>query len=54
LTAADDPQAFADAIQQILTDPLLRISLALKSGARGASLPTWHDTARVMRDALNA
>ena len=54
LTAADDPQAFADAIQQILTDPLLRRSLALKSGASGASLPTWHDTARVMRDALNA
>jgi glycosyltransferase involved in cell wall biosynthesis len=53
LTAPDDPDAFAGAIASILTDADQRATLGAKSAAVGAALPTWHDTARVMRAALH-
>ncbi len=52
LTAPDDPGAFADAIASVLIDADLRATLGAKSAGVGASLPTWQDTARVMRAAL--
>jgi len=52
LTAPDDPVAFAQALEQVLSDPQTRARLAQASRARGEALPRWSDTARVMRDVL--
>lgn len=53
LTAPDDPDAFAQGLADILTDPQLRDRLATESRRRGRMLPEWTDTAQVMRAALD-
>ena len=52
LTAPDDPVAFAQALEQVLTEAPTRARLASASRARGAALPHWRDTAAIMRDVL--
>lgn len=47
LVPPDDPQAFARALGQMLTDPALRTTTANASARFGAALPGWDDTARL-------
>jgi glycosyltransferase involved in cell wall biosynthesis len=45
LVAPDNPNAFAQALERLLTDHALRDSKAQASAACGAALPGWSDTA---------
>ena len=53
LTPPDDAPAFAQALEQVLSDPQTRTRLAKASRAQGAALPRWSDTASIMRDVLD-
>ena len=46
LVRPDDPEAFAIAVQSVLTDAAYRTELAAAAQAAGHRLPTWSDTAR--------
>ena len=46
LVPPDDPQAFANALRDVLTKPDTRQSLATAAQAAGRALPGWSDTAR--------
>jgi hypothetical protein len=54
LVPPDAPEAFADALRRLLTDPAERLRLAKVSERAGHHLPTWDDAARVMGGALDA
>ena len=46
LVPPDDPAAFADALDRLLSDATLRAQMAAVSATAGAALPGWKDTAR--------
>lgn len=47
LVPADDPEAFAAALRQMLTDTEFRSNAALAAAAAGCELPGWADTAAI-------
>ncbi|KQT85146.1 glycosyltransferase family 4 protein [Aurantimonas sp. Leaf443] len=47
LVPADDPQAFADALERLITDEALRARLAAGAAEAGRALPSWRDAAAV-------
>ncbi|MEO3999936.1 glycosyltransferase family 1 protein [Mesorhizobium sp. CAU 1732] len=53
LVPPDDPEAFADALRQVLTNTVLRETMAEASTKAGNQLPTWADTASIMGRALD-
>ncbi|MDO9525713.1 MAG: glycosyltransferase family 4 protein [Gemmobacter sp.] len=53
LVPPEDPDAFAQALDRMLTDPDLRAAKAQASGQFGAALPSWSDTARRAGDVLD-
>jgi glycosyltransferase involved in cell wall biosynthesis len=53
LCEPDDPEAFAAAIETLLTDGQTRARIAAKSAATGQALPRWSDTARIMQAVLD-
>lgn len=53
LVPPEDPDAFAQALDQLLTDPDLRAAKARSSAMFGAALPSWSDTARRAGDVLD-
>jgi glycosyltransferase involved in cell wall biosynthesis len=52
LVPPDDPEAMAAAIRRLLTDSVLRDTVAAGALRAAADLPDWHATARVVADAL--
>ncbi len=54
LVPPDDAQALAAALRGLLGDPASRRHFADAAWACGRALPTWHDTARAMAQALEA
>lgn len=54
LVPADDPRAFADALQSVLADDTLREAMAAASHRAGRSLPTWSATADIIATVLHA
>ncbi len=48
LVPPGDATAFAAALRRLLTEPALRNGMASASHERGAALPGWDDTARIM------
>lgn len=54
LAPPDDPKALAAALACLLDDAELRESMAASARARGEELPTWAETARDIRAALDA
>jgi glycosyltransferase involved in cell wall biosynthesis len=53
LVPPDDPQAFAEALDAVLTDDARRAALAQASARAGEALPSWLDTARVAGGVLD-
>jgi glycosyltransferase involved in cell wall biosynthesis len=53
LVPPDDPQAFAAALEQVLTDAGLRGRMAAAATTAGQRLPRWADTAAVMGQAVD-
>ncbi len=53
LVPPDDPEAFADALRRVLTEPSLRERLAAGSAEAGRVLPGWEDTAEIAGRALD-
>jgi glycosyltransferase involved in cell wall biosynthesis len=47
-----DASALANALRQVIADPVLRTSLADASFAAGQKLPTWDETARIIERVL--
>jgi hypothetical protein len=54
LLPVDDVEAFAGAIERLLTDPAMRAQLALRSAEAGRHLPGWKDTASVVGQVLQS
>lgn len=54
LVPPDDPDALAEALARLLDDAGLRSAMRDAARARGLALPTWADTARAFRSALDA
>lgn len=54
LVPPDDPAALAGTLARLLDDAELRDSMASAARARGEELPTWAETARDFRAALDA
>ncbi len=54
LVAPDDANAFAAAIDRLLSDPAERARMAEASRQAGAALPGWGDTARIAGEVLDA
>lgn len=54
LVPADDPHAFAAALDRLLSDPDCRSRLATEAGHAGRQLPTWSDTARTAGAVLDS
>lgn len=52
LCPADDAEAFAGALGQLLDDPALRRTMGAAALARAATLHGWDGTARIVADAL--
>lgn len=52
LVPPNDPQAFADALRALLSDPMLRRSHAQAAKEAGARLPDWAASARLLSNAL--
>lgn len=48
LVPPDDPARFADALRSLLVDPAAAEAARRASRERGASLPTWADTTRII------
>ncbi len=53
LVPPDDPTAFADALQNLLTEHNLRSDMSAASAKAGAALPTWDATVALVDDVLN-
>ncbi|WP_424929369.1 glycosyltransferase family 4 protein [Amaricoccus tamworthensis] len=53
LVPIDDSERFALALEQLLTDTDLNTRMADAAATRGASLPTWSDTARIAGQVLD-
>ncbi|MBL4919253.1 glycosyltransferase family 4 protein [Szabonella alba] len=53
LAAPDDPAAFADSLDLMLTNATLRQDMARASALVGAALPGWYDTARLAGEVLD-
>jgi glycosyltransferase involved in cell wall biosynthesis len=47
LVPTEDPEAFAAALDQLLSDEALRSRMAATSSRAGAALPGWGETARI-------
>ena len=54
LVPPEDPEAFAQALDQLLTDPDLWAAKSRSSAMFGAALPSWSDTARRAGDVLDS
>lgn len=54
LVPPDAPDAFAQALGQLLNDNAQRDDMAKRSALAGQSLPGWHDTARIAGQVLDA
>lgn len=52
LVPPEDPQAFASALRHLLGDPALRAACAGAARHAAARLPTWADTAAIVKTAL--
>ncbi|WP_224825637.1 glycosyltransferase family 4 protein [Cognatishimia sp. MH4019] len=53
LVPSDDPQAFAKALEALLSDPAHRAQLATASQDAGRNLPTWLETAKIAGSVLD-
>ena len=53
LVSADDPEAFAETLGNILQNETLRSQLAHGSAAAGEKLISWEQTASLVRQALD-
>jgi glycosyltransferase involved in cell wall biosynthesis len=53
LVPTDAPEAFAQALRSVLSDPAQHRAMSHASAAAGARLPTWDDTAAVMGRVLD-
>jgi len=53
LVPPEDPEAFAAALDRLLSDAALRDRMARTSAAAGAALPGWSETARIAGDVLD-
>jgi glycosyltransferase involved in cell wall biosynthesis len=53
LVPPDDPDAFAAALDRLLSEPALRARMAAASAKAGAALPGWSDTARLAGEVLD-
>lgn len=53
LVPVDDPEALADALRSLLTDPALRQTVARASESAGHELPSWSDTAETVARVLD-
>lgn len=54
LVPADDPQAFADALRRLLTDPSLHAACSVAARDAAARLPRWSETAALVSNVLAA
>ncbi|WP_340425048.1 glycosyltransferase family 4 protein [Yoonia sp. GPGPB17] len=54
LVPPDAPEAFADALRRLLSDPENRKTLAIAAQTAGHALPSWRDTAAAAAAALTA
>jgi glycosyltransferase involved in cell wall biosynthesis len=53
LVPPDDPDAFAEALDRLLSEPALRARMAATSAEAGAALPGWADTARLAGEVMD-
>ncbi|WP_425093587.1 glycosyltransferase family 4 protein [Tropicimonas sp. S265A] len=54
LVPPDTPDAFAEALADVLSDGATRAKMSAAARDAGARLPTWHETARLVSKVLNA
>ncbi|MEM6760338.1 MAG: glycosyltransferase family 4 protein [Pseudomonadota bacterium] len=54
LVPPDDPTALAAALRRVLTNPTAAAALSGRALARAAQLPTWHDTAQIFSQVIDA
>ncbi|PJI84423.1 glycosyltransferase involved in cell wall biosynthesis [Yoonia maricola] len=54
LVPPDAPEAFANALRQVLSDPDCRQTLTAAARTAGQALPTWQDTAAIAASAIAA
>lgn len=52
LVAPDSPDAFAQAVRDVLSDSALYNALSRKSRIAGESLPSWQDTAQIFQQVI--
>lgn len=53
LVPPDNPEALADALQRVLSEPSLRTDMEIAAARAGRTRPTWRDTAQIASDVIS-